>query len=165
MGLEIERKFLIDLPDEQELIRRGAIIRSITQTYLLPNEDFPVRRVRASSVDGVATYTYTAKRPADGKFSREEIECEISHNQYLELQKERDLRLNQISKTRYVIKDKNVLEVDVFSFSKKRALLEIELASEDSMYFIPSYLKVIKEVTTDYRYTNVNLAKGIPEDF
>lgn len=165
MGLEIERKFLIAVPSEEELLSKGATLKSITQTYLLPREGFPVRRVRSSVVDGVATYTYTAKRPASGEFSRVEEEYEITENQYLELQKERDFELNEISKKRYVLVCENLLEIDIFSFSKRYAVLEIELPTEDAPYNIPSFIKVIKEVTTDYSYTNYSMAKRIPEDF
>ncbi len=163
MGLEIERKYLISKVDEDFLLAQGATLVEIEQSYLLPSLDFPVRRIRKRVEGGVAKYVYTEKRPASGRFSREEIEYEISENRYLELQKERDLSLSTISKKRYVLStDFHVLEIDVFPFFTEFDVLEIELSSEDVEVILPSFIEVIEDVTTNYAYTNYSLAKCIP---
>ncbi len=163
MGLEIERKYLISKVDEGFLLAQGATLIEIEQSYLLPSLDFPVRRIRKRVEGGVAKYFYTEKRQASGRFSREEIEYEISENQYLELQKERDLSLSTISKKRYVLStDFHVLEIDLFPFFTEFDVLEIELSSEDVEVILPSFIEVIEDVTTNYAYTNYSLAKCIP---
>lgn len=163
MALEIERKFLVEKIPEEKLFALGAELLEIEQCYLKASEDFPLRRLRKTVRGEIVKYFYTEKRPiAHGGFSREEIEHEISLNQYLELQKERNLELNVISKKRFVLRGKLVYELDVFPFFDSFDILEIELPSEDYHYEIPSFFKVLKEVTTDYRFTNMALAKEIP---
>ncbi len=166
MALEIERKFLIKkLPDET-LLDMGAKVKEIEQAFLVPDKDFPVRRIRMVEEDGCRRYFFTLKRPTKGEFTREEIEREIGLELYLELQKERDFALNIIFKKRYVIA-KNALnyEIDRFPFFRNFDVMEIELPSEDTPYEVPKEIEIIKEVTKDFRFTNYSLAKKIPIDF
>lgn len=166
MALEIERKFLIKRIPHDTLISMGANVKEIEQSFLLPSVDFPVRRIRKVVKEGKTRYFFTQKRPAGGEFSREEMESEISRNMYLELQKERDLGLNEIVKTRYVISNGKLnYEIDKFPFFDFFDVMEIELPSENALFEIPKGIEIIKEVTTDFRYTNYQLAKEIPTDF
>ncbi len=163
MGYEIERKFLIEKVDGEYLLSLGAIKKEISQIYLKPSNEFPVRRIRRTAEGSNVKYFYTEKKASGSGFARIENECEISQNQYLELQKERDFALNKIDKTRYVL-SKNGLdyEFDFFPFFPSNAILEIELNGEDSPYIIPSFVKIIKEVTLDYSFTNNSMARKIP---
>ncbi len=68
-------------------------------------------------------------------------------------------------KTRYCIPYENhILEVDVCTFWKKQAFLEIELDSESEEYKIPDYINIIRDVTQNGEYTNKALAKLIPPE-
>lgn len=166
MALEIEKKFIIKKLSTDALEALGARKKEINQSYLLPSSDFPVRRIRKVVFEGNTTYYYTLKRPSSGSFTREEIEQEISENQYLGLQKEGDFSLNEIVKTRFIIEsDGLVYEVDRFPFFVDFDLLEIELPSEDFSFTIPKEIEILKDVTTDYRFTNIALAKEIPNVF
>lgn len=165
MQNEIERKFLIVKPTAEVLAEAGAESSKIEQTYLLPTKEFPTRRVRKRVLGGTPNYTYTAKRQTNGTFTRIECEREIVEDEYNTLLKEADPALNVIRKTRYCIDntDGHVLEIDVFDFWKKYAVLEIELGSEDEDYVIPEYIKTVSEVTFDSRFLNVSLARCIPD--
>lgn len=165
MHNEIERKFLIVKPTAETLKNAGASSSKIEQTYLLSTEEFPTRRVRKRVLGKMARYTYTAKRQTNGTFTRIECEREIDEAEYSALLKEADPALNVIRKTRYCIDnaDGHVLEIDVFDFWKKYAVLEIELGSEDEDYVIPEYIKTVSEVTFDSRFLNVSLARCIPD--
>ncbi|MBQ8178370.1 MAG: hypothetical protein IJ033_04170 [Clostridia bacterium] len=163
MAYEIERKFLIDRIDEEYLVSLGATKKEIAQSYLVPSPSFPVRRIRKTEENGATKYFYTEKRAVGKGFACEENECEISANQYLKLQKERDFALNEIVKTRYVLSQNGLdYEFDFFPFFPYYAILEIELQAEDSPYEIPNFVRVVKEVTFDYAYTNRSMAKEIP---
>lgn len=165
MALEIERKFLIKKLSESELIQMSKKVKKITQSYLVTDETYPVRRIRKTEENGVVKYFYTLKRQLGDGFVREEIEQEIGENMYLTLQKERDLALNEIVKTRYVIaRNGYEYEVDRFLFFDDFDLLEIELSREDEEFLMPSEFEVIKDVSVDYRFTNVALAKEIPTE-
>ena len=50
------------------------------------------------------------------------------------------------------------MEIDIFPFSKDKAILEIELNEEQQAFQLPNFIEVIKEVTDDDKYKNVNLA-------
>ena len=165
MALEIERKFLIKKLPESKLLAMSEKVKKIEQSYLVTDEIYPVRRIRKTEENGATKYFYTLKRQLGEGFTREEIEQSISANQYLELQKERDLALNEIVKTRYVIAGNGLeYEVDRFTFFNDFDLLEIELSAEDEEFIIPREFQVIKEVSKDYRFTNLALAKEIPTE-
>ena len=42
--------------------------------------------------------------------------------------------------------------------------MEVELSDEDEAFEILPDIKVIREVTSDHRYKNVNLARNLPND-
>lgn len=48
----------------------------------------------------------------------------------------------------------------MYPSSKDKAILEVELASEDTYLELPDFVEVIKEVTQDAAYKNRNLAKN-----
>lgn len=52
-----------------------------------------------------------------------------------------------------------MVELDVYRFWKKQAIVEVEMDSGDEVIKLPNSLKVIKEVTNDSNYKNYNLAK------
>ena len=161
--IEIERKFLIEMPSLSILAEHEARIKSITQTYLLPIDN-ETSRVRTIIEDNHVSYVKTIKRRISD-LSHFEDEREISSKEYEIELKKRDKDKKTIEKTRYCIDfSEHVLEIDVYPFWNDRAILEIELSSEEESFEIPEYIKIIKEVTSDGRYKNTNLAKEIPMD-
>ena len=52
-------------------------------------------------------------------------------------------------------------EIDVYPFWNDKAIMEIELRSENQEFSIPKSINVIKEVTDDDEYKNSSLAKNI----
>jgi len=161
---EIERKFLIAMPDRGMLESiPGASRSDIVQTYLICGEG-ESRRVRKSSYGGNCVYTLTSKRHITN-IRRVEDEKELSEAEYEKLLSEADPYKRSIIKTRYRIPyEGNLLEIDIYNFWDDWATLEIELESEDALYSIPSWIKVIKEVTEDPRYTNSSLAGMLSGD-
>jgi len=160
--LEIERKFLILLPDEG-LLDRLALGRDwIEQTYLLA-EAGVTERVRARrSPGGKPVYTHTEKRRLSA-LTREEREEEIGQEEYASLLRRADPALRVIQKTRWRIPfEGHILEVDRFPFWADRALLEVELRSEAEAAALPDWVRVIREVTEDEGYTNRALAEKVP---
>ena len=161
---EIERKFLIAMPDREMLESfPGASRSEIIQTYLKCGEG-ESRRVRKSSSGGNSVLTLTVKKHITS-IRRIEDEREISQSEYERLLAEADPDRRRIIKTRYRIPfGGELLEIDIYSFWDDRATLEIELESEDATYSLPSWVNVIKEVTEDPRYTNSALAALLARD-
>lgn len=155
---EIERKFLIKYPNIEWLESLPNVEKvEIIQTYLNsePNEEV---RVRQRGKDGNFIYTKTIKRKVSD-IKRLELERRLSKNEYLTELMNADTTKHQIRKTRYCITYNNCyLELDVYPFWKDKSILEIELSKEDDEISIPNEIEVIKEVTDDESYKNVNLA-------
>ena len=53
------------------------------------------------------------------------------------------------------------MELDVYPFWKDKAVLEIELESEEDEYFIPEEITVIEDVSNDSKYKNAQLAAAL----
>ena len=71
-----------------------------------------------------------------------------------------DTEIHQIRKTRYCLTyEKTYYEIDVYPFWDDKAIVEVELKDESEKVEFPSFIKVIKEVTSDKNYKNHSLAK------
>ena len=162
--IETERKFLIYMPCLDTLCAQPEIrIQEITQTYLL-TDGKKNARIRKINECGNISYIKTVKERISTLSCYEE-EKEITEEQYLELLKYADKEKQSINKTRYSFRyGRHIIEIDIYSFWNDRATLEIELKSEDEEFSIPAFIKVVKEVSTDKRYKNTNLAKSVPQD-
>ena len=160
-GFEIERKYLISMPDP-DFLRQNASPTEIVQTYLLPPAPHVNARVRKRGRNGDWTYTHTEKtRLSD--LRRIENERRISREEYETLLQNADPDRNVIQKTRWVLpwKGQN-FEIDIFPFWTDRALMELELEDEAQTIELPPRIRVLREVTADYRYLNSSLSKTIP---
>lgn len=154
---EIERKFLIKYPDLTMLEEFAHKKVEIIQTYL---ESSPGQELRLRQRgDGKSfVYTKTRKWKVDD-FKRVEFESRISKEEYLSMLMDADTEIHQIRKTRYcVVYNNQYMEIDIYPFSKNKAILELELNNENQDYNMPEFIEVIKEVTNDDNYKNINLA-------
>jgi len=154
MGIEIERKFLIDrMPSDIETLS-GKTIR---QGYLIDIDDGTELRVRQKQ----SAYFQTIKKGAG--ISRTEIEIELSAEQFEQLWPHTDGR--RLSKIRYTLPvGSHTAELDRFEGHLKGLLLvEVEFGSmqEAERFEPPDWFG--DDVTEDKRYKNKHLAAyGIP---
>ena len=146
MPIEIERKFLVN----SNLFKENAQKHEIKQTYLSATEKMAIR-VR---IDGIQA-TLAIKSKESERINRE-YEYMIPMDEAISLMKLHDFPM--IRKTRYVVEHEgHAWEVDEFHDKNSGLIVaEIELNSEDEKFIIPSWIE--KEVTSDYRYLNSNLA-------
>ena len=149
MGIEIERKFLVD-QKKWELVDKPAGTH-YAQGYLLAENG---RTVRVRIAEKAAWLNLKCKST---NLTRAEFEYEIP----LEDGKAILAAFANIGteKTRYCIPFRgNTWEVDVFAGPNRGLIVaEIELESENQIFERPDW--VGKEVTDDGRYTNAALAK------
>lgn len=148
MGVEIERKFLVD-HDKWKAVKptKGEYI---LQGYLLKSPETSVRiRVRDK------TGFITVKGKTTGQMSRLEFEYEIPKEEAVEMLQK--LCPKWIEKTRYLFSYKGFTwEVDEFESPKKGLVLaEIELPSESTVFSRPDWIG--EEVTGLPEYYNVNM--------
>ena len=121
-------------------------------------------RVRSWEEHGIVHYFLTKKKRVSEQ-TAEEHETEISKDEFDQLLIHKDRTRSPITKTRYIIPYKgHDLEIDVYPFWKKQAVLEIEVSEENEAVDIPPYIKVLRDVTADKKYKNHSLAKVIPEE-
>lgn len=154
---EIERKFLIKYPNIKKIEELASNKVEIIQTYLNTSSEQELRlRQRGDGVSFV--YTKTRKWKVNN-LKRVEFESRISKEEYLSLLMDADTEIHQIRKTRYcVVYNNQYIEIDIYPFSKDKAILEIELNNEQQNCILPDFIEVIKEVTDDDKYKNINLA-------
>ncbi len=141
----------------------GVKIKHIEQTYLA-SSDGKNARVRKICEGDSTTFVKTVKERISVLSAYEE-EYEISESDYREELKNRDESKNTIVKTRYCLPfDSHIVEIDVYPFWSDRAILEVELSSEDECFSLPDFVEIVREVSDDVRYKNTRLAQSVPYD-
>ena len=158
---EIERKFLIEMPDIEylESLPNCEKVR-IVQTYLNSSDDEEVR-VRQRGNNGTYTYSKTRKINVDS-MKRIEVETRLTQEEYINELLNADPTRGQIVKDRYCLCYKNqYFEIDIYPFWNDRAIVEIELISEDQKIELPDFINVIDEVTDDINFKNSEIAKQL----
>lgn len=162
LPLEIERKYLIKIPDVSLLEQQPVYMKiEMEQAYLKNQGETAGMRIRKSTIDGKTSYKKTYKRNITN-VTRIEIEDDISEQTWIELLKEVDPESTPIKKFRHCFMYKSQLfELDIYPFWNDRATLELEISSEDQEIILPPFIEIIKEVTEDKRYTNRSLSYNI----
>ncbi len=157
-SLEIERKFLIRFPDKKYLDIKRKL--EILQIYLENGSNNSQRRVRKIKENNTVKYFYTEKIFISDE-KRQETEYEIKKSEYQKLLCEKRNDCVPIEKQRICFVFRNQLfEMDIYPFSDRLAILELELESTEQEIFFPDYIDVIKEVTGIDEYSNISLANA-----
>ena len=160
LPLEIERKYLIKIPDVALLEQQPVYTKiEMEQAYLKSDGENSGMRVRKSIVNGEkVTYKKTFKRNITS-VTRVEIEDDISEEAYNEYLKDIDEGSTVIKKVRHCFMYQGqFFELDMYPFWNDRATLELEISSEEQEITLPPFISLIKEVTEDKRYTNRSLS-------
>ena len=158
---EIERKFLIEMPDLEYLESLPNCEKvQIVQTYLKSNDDEEIR-IRQRGSNGSFTYSKTRKINVNN-LKRIEVEERLTEEEYINELLNADPTRGQIIKDRYCLAYNNqYFEIDIYPFWKDKAIVEIELSNEKDKIDLPPYLEVIDEVTDNINYRNSEIAKQI----
>jgi CYTH domain-containing protein len=158
--MEIERKYLISRPDLHMLEQLPNCEQvDIIQTYLKSEDPAEEIRIRQRGSHGSYIYFMTRKRKVSA-LKRVEIEERLSQNEYLTLMVQADPAYRPIHKQRYCLSENGMYyEIDIFPEWNDKALMEIELCSENQEIVFPNGIEVIREVTNDPAYSNHELAK------
>ena len=158
---EIERKFLIEMPDIDYLESLPNCEKvKIVQTYLVSNDNEEIR-IRQRGTEGSYTYSKT-KKITINPIKRIEIEERLTSEEYINELLNADPTRGQIIKDRYCLSYENqYFEIDIYPFWNDKAIVEIELINENQKIILPDFIKVIDEVTENEEYKNRELAKAI----
>ena len=158
--MEIERKYLISRPNLHTLEQLPNCEKvDIIQTYLLSEDPAEEVRIRQRGSHGSYIYFMTRKRKISA-LKRVEIEERLTQDEYLALMVQADPAYRSIRKQRYCLSENGMYyEIDIFPDWKDKALMEIELHSENQEIVFPEGIDIIREVTDDPAYSNHELAK------
>jgi len=158
--MEIERKFLIARPSLRLMEALPNCERvDIIQTYLRTDEGTEELRIRQRGANGHYIYFKTAKKKLSG-MKRVEEEERLTQEEYLALMVQADPAFRPIHKERYCLSANGFYyEIDIYPEWPDRAIMEIELHSEDQKIVFPDGINVIREVTDDPAYSNHELAR------
>lgn len=161
---EIERKYLIRMPDVRSLEQTdGVRVLRITQTYL-EGETGMTRRVRRIEEYGKVSYILTEKKPFD-PITRIETETPLSEEEYNRLVAFADPACAPLSKVRYAIPmGQCCYEIDIYPTSEKIAVLEVELSDPTDRPPFPPFCTLVADVSEDRRFSNHHLSRLLKKD-
>ena len=163
-GIEIERKYIIEMPSLELLRAESEYTESrIIQIYL-DSEKGLTHRIRSRSYSQKTVYTETKKTRIDSMSVIEE-EREISEEEFKTLSLGIKKNTAPIVKTRHTfVKEGITFEIDVYEKWSSIAIMETELESREEGIDIPSFIRIVKEVTGDFKYSNASLAVNFPSE-
>jgi adenylate cyclase len=149
MGIEIERKFLVNkekwsqvIKEKQSLYRQGYIVSDPEKTIRVRLTDKEAFLTIKGLTVGISRHEFEYSIPADEARQLLDGFCD-----------------SVVSKIRYfIIHDNKLWEVDEFlGDNEGLTVAEIELKSEEETFSLPEWVSV--EVTSEKKYSNSNLAK------
>lgn len=164
VGIEIERKFVIKMPDVSTLLsQKDYTVSEILQIYL-PSEQGETRRVRRRAYSDRTFYIETKKLRIDN-MSSEETEREISEREFNALEQTILEGTKPVEKIRHTFLYLGQLfEIDVYPEWHSTAIMETELESRETKVEMPPFIDIIKEVTGDKNYSNASMSRSFPKE-
>ncbi|MBQ8321341.1 MAG: hypothetical protein IJX92_03135 [Clostridia bacterium] len=162
--VEIEKKYIIELPSVKSMESMPGYDRSdITQIYLMSVKGV-THRIRRRVQSGNVTFTETKKVRID-RMSAFEDEREIGREDYERLYCNIDPETRPIIKTRHTFTYLGQLfEIDVYPEWQHNAILETELDDREKTVDFPPFIKIVREVTGDKRYSNAGMSRAFPKE-
>ena len=157
--LETRRKYLIRIPNTEELERRPNCCRvEILQAYLKSAVPGEMIRIRQRGRDGHYLYYKTRKQLIDGK--RIELEERMTKDEFFELLAQADPEYRPIRKERYCLSENGLYyNIDIYPQWQDQALMEIELYGGEEKVDYPQGIEIIREVTGEEAFTNPAIAR------
>lgn len=160
-NIEIERKFVIVIPEKEVLARFEY--SDITQTYLLSNPGV-THRVRSRIFADKIIYTETKKIRID-KMSCVEDEREITREEYENLLLIANTEQTPIKKRRYIIPfDGRTFEIDIYEKWHRTCIMEVELPTRAEEVEFPPFIRIVREVTGEKAYSNASMSAHFPPE-
>ncbi len=158
--IEIERKFIIKMPDIDTVSKCSDYTKSDIEQIYLKTDIGLTHRIRKRN----DRYIETKKTRIDN-MSVVEDERDISESEYLALKKNIKCGTRPVYKTRHTFSYLGkTLEIDIYPQWQHSCIMEIELISRDEEIAVPDFIKIIKEVTGDKRYSNASMSHDFPKE-
>ena len=163
-NVEIERKYIIELPDVKAMVQMPDYTVSEIEQIYLDSPPHVTHRVRKRAYQGRVVYTETKKIRID-RTSAYEDEHQISEEEYHKLALKRAADSHPLSKTRHTFNYLGqIFEIDIYPDWTRTCIMETELPSRDTMVEMPGLIHVVCEVTGDKKYSNASMSKLFPAE-
>lgn len=164
MSIEIERKYIIRIPDIEKMRVMSDYSESeIVQIYLSSGPGV-THRIRSRKTDGKTVYTETKKIRIDS-VSAYEDEREINGAEFERLSlkaKEGSIPIRKV-RHKFCYRQQS-FEVDIYPEWKKSCILETELESRDKIADFPEFIKILAEVSGNKEYSNAAMSQKFPKE-
>ena len=162
--IEIERKYIIKLPNVSEMEKMPQYTASDIEQIYLPSEDGETRRVRKRAYNDRTEYYETVKKRIDA-ISSIELERAISEREYVKSAAQIADGSRPIIKRRHTFLYKErTIEIDIYPEWKRSCIMEIELPDRSAVIELPEIVEIVKEVTGIRGYSNADMARAFPEE-
>lgn len=150
-----ERKFIVQADISKKLVEKFNGLESIIEQYYIENDmDSSEIRLRKTNYDFGCNYYYVVQNSLENGIKKVLVEKKISEQEFNRL-----VNFNVIStinkKRISFTYEKQFCKLDLFSDGLM--VLEVILNDDKSDVLIPEFFKVIREVTDDKEYKNINL--------
>ena len=164
IGVEIERKYIIRMPDISVLKTQPEYtVSDITQIYVTP-VDCDTHRVRQRAYPDRVLFVETRKTRIDS-ISVTEIEGEISEARFNELRDNILDGSSPVIKTRHTfLYEGQIFEIDIYPQWKNTAIMETELKDREERAKIPEFIEILREVTGIKEYSNASMSLSFPKE-
>lgn len=156
MPTENERKYILDIDCLNQVRKSSFEKNEISQGYLIATRGITVRVRKLTKESGKTNYFFTLKVTTAGRTV--EIEKSIDKRDFEDLW---NIALNKLEKTRYLIKDEHVWEVDFFKDYKDEIYIcvaEVELGEDEyepcSLPILVQQKLLYSVPLTDTRFSN-----------
>ena len=164
--IEIERKLIIEKPSEECLRACDSYTVSEIEQIYLHIAKGECDRIRRREYPTHTVCTRTVKHRIDNESCYED-EHEISREEYDALSKSIMQGTRPVRKRRHTfIYLGKTIEIDIYPEWERCAVLECELSARGESFSLPEFIRVLRDVTGDARYSNAALSQHfVPEDY
>ncbi len=162
--LEIERKFIIQMPDIRLLETKPEYTKSdIVQIYLTSPRAI-THRIRSRDYGERTVYTETVKI-RQSNMSAHEDEKEIDKRLFDTLKEKIAEGTVPLIKTRHTFCEGGyTYEIDIYPRWKSTCIMEVELENEGEEAPFPDIIRTVREVTGIKMYSNASMARCFPDE-
>ena len=162
--LEIERKYIIKMPDIAILSMQESYSSSEILQIYLPSEKGETRRVRRRTYADRTKFIETRKIRIDS-MSSTEIEMELSEREFDSMAQTILEGTRPVEKIRHTfLYNDQLFEIDIYPEWQHTAIMETELANRDTKVAMPPFINIIKEVTGNKAYSNAAMSRIFPKE-
>jgi len=150
-----EKKFIVQADISKELVEKFNGLESIIEQYYIENDmDESEIRLRKINYDFGCNYYYVVQNALENGIKKVLVEKKISEQEFNRLVNSNVISMINKKRISFTY-EKQFCKLDLFSDGLM--VLEVILNDEKMEVLIPDCFKVIREVTDDKDYKNINL--------